>query len=214
MKIHGNKRKGVFVMDSLFFCIFALTICVFSWDVSRLMYYKVYNQNLSSIFAISVVNESGYYMQDSTGEQTKGYLVTSHNAINGVPKGFSGSYADDPNFLQIAMKSRNQPNSDCEIVDINLNDNYTDYDRFVTGSDGVNGEAKVKTTLKIKMFLPEVATFFGSACPDYVKIANISSAIPLFTSTGDKTSIDWNSFDGLPQNSGYSEEYYKGYEIQ
>lgn len=214
MKIRLNKRKGVFLIDALFFCIFALSICVFSWDVSRVMYYKVYNQNLASILAISVVNESGYYITGSNGGETKGYLVTTQNSKNGVPRGFTGEYADEPGFLQ-SLKNKNAPLArDCEIVDVNLNDHYTNYDRFNTGSDGINGEAQVKTTLKVEMFLPNVSLLTtGRASKNYVQIQNIATAIPLYYATSDSTGIDWNSYDGDPSSSGFSKYWNNGYQI-
>ena len=210
MKLKINKRKGVFVIDAIMFSIVALSICVFAWDVSRVMYYKVYNQNLASTLAISVVNESGYYYQDSTGASQKGYLVTSENTKTGMPKGFTGSLADEPGFLQ-NLRDRNLPfGTDCTITDVNLNDHYTNWQRFNTGTDGVNGEAQVKTTLKIKMFLPKIGILSGGqAGKDYVEIENIATAVPLFESSAVKTGIDWNSFEGEAANSGYAVKYYQ-----
>jgi hypothetical protein len=212
MKLRVNKRKGVFVIDAILFSIVALSICVFAWDVSRVMYYKVYNQNLASTLAVSVVNESGYYYQDSTGKTQKGYLVTSENTKTGMPKGFTGGLADQPGFLE-NLRDRNLPyGTDCTITDVNLNDHYhyNNWQRFNTGSDGVNGEAQVKTTLKIKMFLPNIGILSGGkAGKDYVEIQNIATAVPLFSSSSVSTGIDWNSLDGEASNSGYEVKYYQ-----
>lgn len=208
MKLRMNKRKGIFVIDAIMFSMVALSICVFAWDISRVMYYKVYNQNLASTLAISVVNESGYYYQDSTGKSQKGYLVTSENTKTGMPKGFTGGLADQPGFLE-NLRDKNLPyGTDCTITDVNLNDHYNNWQRFNTGSDGVNGEAQIKTTLKIKMFLPNIGILSGGqAGKDYVEIQNIATAVPLFQASSISTGIDWNSLEGNASNSGYAVKY-------
>lgn len=189
-----KRRKGFFIVTGLFNFIVFFIFTVFAWDTARLLYYKVYNQNLASVVAISVVNESGYYYSDSIGNKTKGFLVTNHHFPGKkFPQGFVGTPADDPNFIKV-LQSKNAPiSNDYKIVKIDLNNNYKDYNKFVTGANGIHGEARVTSTLEIDLFLSNVVKLGGTVTPGPTKrITNVAVAIPLYVSTG-SIIIDWNS---------------------
>ena len=188
-----NKRKGTFILSALFMFIIFFIFCIFSWDTSRLLYFKVYNQNLASAVAISVVNESGYYYSDSTGSKTKGFLVTNHHFPNRkYPKGFTGTPADDPSFIRSLLIKNPVQSGDYRIIKVDLNNNYQDYNRYVTGSNGVHGEARVTSTIEVDMFLSSLGSLAGAAGPSTKRITNVATAIPLYTATGQPV-IDWNS---------------------
>lgn len=194
MNRKSRRRKGVFVVTGVFNFIVFFMFSVFAWDTSRLLYYKVYNQNLASVMAISVVNESGYYYSDSTGKLTKGFLVTNHHYPGRrYPKGFVGTPADDPNFLRV-LQSKNAPTSgDYKIVNIDLNNNYKDYSKFVTGANGIHGEARITSTLEIDLFLSNLVKLGGTYTPGPTKrITNVAVAIPLYKGVG-SVEVDWHS---------------------
>lgn len=195
MKIKKNyKRKGTFILSGIVMFIVFLIFSIFSWDTARLLYYKVYNQNLASVMAISVVNESGHYLSDSTGTLTKGFLVTNHHYPGKrYPKGFTGTAADDPNFIR-DLQNKNAPTSnDYKIVKIDLNNNYKDYSKFVTGANGIHGEARITSTLEIDLFLNNFVKLGGISSTQQTKrITNVGVAIPLYVGKGSAI-IDWDS---------------------
>lgn len=195
MKKKGIKRrrKGFFILTGILNFIVFLILNVFAWDTARLLYYKVYNQNLASVVAISVVNESGYYYSDSTGTSTKGFLVTNHHFPGRkFPKGFVGTPADDPSFIKSLQAKNDTGSTDSRIVKLDLNGNFQNYDKFVTGANGVHGEARVTSTLEVDLLLSKVVNLGGTLGSPTKRITNVAVAIPLYTSEGSAI-IDWNS---------------------
>lgn len=189
-----RRRKGFFILTGLLNFVIFLILNVFAWDTARILYYKVYNQNLASVVAISVVNESGYYYSDSTGKSTKGFLVTNHHFPNKkFPKGFIGTPADDPNFIKTLKTKNDTGATDSRILKLDLNNNYKDYKKFITGANGIHGEARVTSTMEIDLFLSKVVSLgdvlgVGSS----KKITNVAVAIPLYVSKGSAI-VDWDS---------------------
>lgn len=195
MKI--KKRKGTFIVSALAFFMMALIFCCFAWDTARIMYYKVHNQNLASVIAISITNESGFFIPDSTGQATKGYLVTRKLSKGKKPKGFNGLFADDPSLLaEIKSKNTNAiKGNDFEVTDISVNSHYKDIQTFMTGSDGVNGEVKVVSTMKIKLFFNKIGTFFGdNTKKEYATIVNVATSKPIYHATG-SIQVDWDRYE-------------------
>lgn len=199
MKIKKKKkRNGTFVVSAFAFMILALVFSSFAWDTSRVLYYKIHNQNLASAIAISVVNESSHYETDSIGKKSKGYLVTRYHTSGRKPKGFSGMFADDPMLLNYIKAKNQMSGGDFKVTDVNLNDHFRDKKRFIVGSDKVNGEAKVITTMKIDLFYSKIGTMFGLPTGASTKtIKNVAVAKPIFKGKG-SIIIDWdkhNVFD-------------------
>lgn len=183
------RKKGTFGLSAIGFVMVALVFTSFAWDTSRLMYYKVHNQNLASAIALSIANESGFYLADSTGTVNKGYLVTEYYTHGTRPNGFTGIFADTRS-LAYSIRNKQDIGSndrDFRLVDMSINDNYNDMHRFITGTDGRNGEVKVQTTLEVDLFFSKLGSIFGLATgSDKKYITNVACASAAFKSAGIK----------------------------
>lgn len=185
-------RKGTFIVSAFAFFMVSLVFCTFAWDTSRLLYYKIHNQNLASTIAISIVNESSHYESDSVGKKAKGYLVTRYHTQGIKPKGFNGRFADDTSLINYIKSLNVMSGGDFRVTDVNVNSYLQDKRRFIIGSDGVNGEIRVVTTMEVDLFFSKVGTMFGMSQSSSKKvIKNIAVAQPIYKGTG-SIKIDWD----------------------
>lgn len=158
-----KKRKGSMLIVTLYFIIASFVIFAFSYDISRMFYFKLYTKNLASAMALSIVNESKYTTAD-TRNGARSIIVYDHAMLNSVDKSlFKGKTVVDSweNFLKM-----NEPGMDksyhVTAKDVSLNPITRDFftgkwtgvnrSKFLRGADGVNGEVTVHVTAKMDLF--------------------------------------------------------------
>lgn len=183
------KKKGSYMIASLGVFMMGLTFVLFAWDTSRLLYYKVHNQNLASTIAISIANETRFFYEDESN-RGHGFLVTRGYNNGKKPKGYTGKFADDPYLASTIVGFNDVKGADHRLLNASVNNNYQDKDRFIKGrnADG-DGEVEVKTTMEIDLFFSKVGSMFtaGYTGPTKKVISNIAVARAYYIYTGGST---------------------------
>jgi len=156
------KRKGQILIMTLLVIPVFVVILGFSFDISRMMYQRMYTRNLASVVAISIVNETAYGYHTLTGGPGT-YLIYNKDVIPFELQGnYNGELANKAYATRLVSMNEAGMSADYNVTGIylnpityNNNQNVsiaTDYKRFMQGSDGVNGEVEVVITATWDLF--------------------------------------------------------------
>jgi hypothetical protein len=159
-KIFKSRKKGDIMIITLFFILMSIAFLAFAYDVARIMYCKSYTRNLASAIALSTVNECGHiYQDDANGAR----VIIVHDRQTMPGKDYKGDYFADSTYANYVLsKNKSGMEKTYHIQNVMLNPKHNasgnvipysvDKDRFIVGSDGVNGEVEVYITAKIDLF--------------------------------------------------------------
>ncbi|QUH22019.1 hypothetical protein [Alkaliphilus sp. B6464] len=165
MRFKQNKRKGSIIIVSLFFILASIALFGFAYDISRIMYFKMYTRNLASAVAISIVNETGYSYHDKNSG-ARSILIYNEDSVpieyidpvTGM-NNYKGKYANSTYAWELIKKNKDGMDKTLNITGVYLNPNVTlwgtstNFSRFLTGhADGKNGEVEVLIEADMEMF--------------------------------------------------------------
>lgn len=155
MRIKKLKKKRYVLITALFFALAVIALMAFAFDLSRIMYAKLYTRNLASAVAISMVNETSYAYHD-VNSGARSILIYSSEVVPleyfdkyGVNK-YKGKYANTQYAKDLVNMNKSGMENGYSVTKITLNGG--DAKRYVAGIDGKNGEVEVVLNAKIKLF--------------------------------------------------------------
>lgn len=155
MKILKIRRKGAILILSLAYIMILISFLAFSYDVSRVIYYRMYTRNLASAIGISIVNETSYsYHDDVNGPRA--ILVYDASVIPLEHKdNWNRKYANNK-YARELKNMINDYDGSYEAKEVYLNPsgnlNVPNTPRFIKGmADGINGEVEVIIKGEVKM---------------------------------------------------------------
>lgn len=155
MRFKRIKRKRYVLITALFFSLMVISFLGFAFDISRVMYMKMYTRNLASAIAISIVNETSYAYHD-VNSGARSILIYSDAVVplkyfdKYGTNTYKGKYANNQYAKTLANMNKGGMDKGYSISKITLNGNNTD--RFIIGADGKNGEVEVVINARMKFF--------------------------------------------------------------
>lgn len=149
------RKKHYVLITSLFFALAVISLLAFAFDISRIMYAKMYTRNLASAVAVSIVNETSYAYHD-VNSGARSILIHSREVVPleyydkyGVNK-YSGKFANTQYARELINMNKSGMEQDYVVTRITLNGGNPE--RFMTGTDGNNGDVEVILNARIKLF--------------------------------------------------------------
>ena len=149
------RKKHYILITSLFFALAVLSLLAFAFDISRIMYSKMYTRNLASAIAVSIVNETSYAYHD-VNSGARSILIYSPDVVPleffdeyGTNK-YRGRYANTVYANDLINMNKSGMDKNYVIRSVRLNPGDTE--RFIAGADGKNGEVEVVLNARIKLF--------------------------------------------------------------
>lgn len=154
-KIRMNK-KGSIIVATLGFIVMAISFLAFSWDIARLMYYRTYVRSLASTVALSMVHECSYPYHDTNNDVR---VVLIYDGMTDVPTDYGNRRKAGVSYAkEIINKNISGADRSFSVEKVLVNPDIsptgvvrTNYDRFIIGSDGINGEVEVHIIGKVDM---------------------------------------------------------------
>lgn len=176
------KKKGAMLIMTLGFLMVAFSFLGFSVDTARLLYYKVYNQNVANAVALSIVHETAVPYTDNNGNN-KAFLVTSKTAKFDLGNKME-FYADNYDYIHRNITMKNDDDKST-YTPIRTRINPGQPSRYFTGKNSKNGEVLVEIYSKVDLlFTKSLNALFGSSDANSKGIKNISVAGPSLITSG------------------------------
>lgn len=162
-----KKRKGSILIVTLFFILMSISFLGFAYDISRIMYYKMYTRNLASVVAMSIVNECGYAYHDKNSG-ARAIIIYDEESVPVEYKDpiteknkYTGKYANEDFAWELINRNKKGMDKTYNVTGVYLNPVQSPYswnigkdkNRFLKGyTDGINGEVEVLIQAQVEMF--------------------------------------------------------------